>query len=163
MVKMHGRPSLSRCFHSLVCSGLSAAIAHFSRVAVCGTVWGLRYFKKAELNEKLSGSITIGTFVHEEKEDELTNVEQPDESATRVRESGTRLCASERVTHAAVLGERKISCGRQYRRDSRCSIKRRAVKVACGRGIRVWRQRDEFLPVTVDPCGAKCESVQERE
>ena len=50
---MHGRPSLSDCFRTLACSGLSAAIAHSSRVAASG--------------EEVSDSIAVRTFVHGEE------------------------------------------------------------------------------------------------
>ena len=62
----------------------------------------VRYFQKAEINEKLSDTIAVGTFVH--KEEELTNVDQPEgEWSTSVRESGTRIHMVVQVYSIVVL------------------------------------------------------------
>ena len=76
MVNLNGRPSLSVCLHSLAHRDVRCYhITHSSRVAACGANWTLRYFEKADLNEKLSDCITVGTLVHDETEEDMSNVE----------------------------------------------------------------------------------------
>ena len=51
----------------------------------------LRFFEKGELNLKRSDSITVGTRVHDETEEEkLNNVEYPKERTLRVHERAVR-------------------------------------------------------------------------